>query len=265
MTEPANVVQFPRRPKMGLGLIITEFRIVSPGATGEYVKQLQQQLHAWGFTPGAFDGIYGPKTKAAVTELQKVLRVTADGIFGPNTVTAVTSDLSQLRSILRDREEQFLTRLPPAPAPVPSASGGAGSGSPATGAGSGSTAIVRSPSPSTSVTPVQVTPAQAAQEGGGGALPWAWIGVAALGVIGLVAMFWPSGGGRGVSGAGDRIPGDDYLDMKDPELELEPPEDDPEDFDSGIPPSAKKKPKRKRKKPHRLDKDGFFDDEKDEE
>lgn len=228
-TDPINVIQFPQRIRTGLGLILTELKTVSPSATGDYVRQLQQQLHAWGFTPGAFDGVYGEKTKAAIVELQKVLRVTTDGTFGPSTVAAVTSDLGQPRSILRDREEQFLTRLPPA-----AADAAAGS------------AIVRSPGPS-----APVTPAEAAQ---GGSIPgWAMAGAGILAIIGLVAMFWPSGGGgvsgyspSGSDGPGERIPGDDYLDL---EVPHDVPEDDPEDFEpEALALDIQPKRKRKRKK-----------------
>lgn len=42
-----------------------------------------------GYYTGPIDGVYGPATTAAVTELQKALGVTADGIYGPSTDTAL--------------------------------------------------------------------------------------------------------------------------------------------------------------------------------
>jgi peptidoglycan hydrolase-like protein with peptidoglycan-binding domain len=42
-----------------------------------------------GYYSGPIDGVYGPTTSAAVTEMQKALGVTADGIYGPATVTAL--------------------------------------------------------------------------------------------------------------------------------------------------------------------------------
>lgn len=59
------------------------------GSQGAGVKALQEQLAAAGFSPGAIDGIYGPKTEAAVVAYQKSVGITVDGIAGPQTLSAL--------------------------------------------------------------------------------------------------------------------------------------------------------------------------------
>lgn len=55
------------------------------GASGAAVKTLQQALAKAGFSPGAADGQFGPKTAAAVKAFQKAKGLVADGIVGPKT------------------------------------------------------------------------------------------------------------------------------------------------------------------------------------
>src|SRR5262252_4968327 len=55
------------------------------GDRGSDVSELQRALAAAGYSVGAVDGIYGPKTKAAVQELQADAKLTQDGIAGPKT------------------------------------------------------------------------------------------------------------------------------------------------------------------------------------
>ncbi len=57
--------------------------------TDPAVMDLQTAMTSLGYYSGPIDGIYGPTTKAAVTEMQKDLGVTADGIFGPSTDAAM--------------------------------------------------------------------------------------------------------------------------------------------------------------------------------
>lgn len=44
---------------------------------------LQKSLMAMGINPGPADGIFGPKTEAAVKQAQERAGVAADGIWGP--------------------------------------------------------------------------------------------------------------------------------------------------------------------------------------
>lgn len=57
--------------------------VVKPGYKGELVAFLQEKL---GLTP---DGVYGPKTKAAVLHFQNENGLIADGIVGPKTWAAL--------------------------------------------------------------------------------------------------------------------------------------------------------------------------------
>ncbi|MDC0714515.1 peptidoglycan-binding protein [Stigmatella sp. ncwal1] len=55
------------------------------GSSGASVKTLQQALAKAGFSPGAADGQFGPKTAAAVKAFQNAKGLVADGIVGPKT------------------------------------------------------------------------------------------------------------------------------------------------------------------------------------
>jgi peptidoglycan hydrolase-like protein with peptidoglycan-binding domain/DNA invertase Pin-like site-specific DNA recombinase len=49
------------------------------------VRALQRRLRALGLRPGPVDGLYGPRTAAAVARLQRDSGLTIDGIVGPQT------------------------------------------------------------------------------------------------------------------------------------------------------------------------------------
>lgn len=55
------------------------------GSRGAAVVELQRRLAALGFSPGAADGIFGSRTKAAVMEFQRSRRIAVDGIVGQQT------------------------------------------------------------------------------------------------------------------------------------------------------------------------------------
>ncbi|MFJ4918845.1 peptidoglycan-binding protein [Streptomyces sp. NPDC088725] len=59
--------------------------VVSPGATGDRVKEIQCLTDYHGDGPSALDGSYGPDTKAAVKRSQKRCGLKQDGIVGPDT------------------------------------------------------------------------------------------------------------------------------------------------------------------------------------
>ncbi|AEI63122.1 peptidoglycan-binding protein [Corallococcus macrosporus] len=61
------------------------------GARGAAVTTLQNQLRAAGFNPGASDGVFGPKTLAAVQAFQRARGLQVDGIAGPKTRGALSS------------------------------------------------------------------------------------------------------------------------------------------------------------------------------
>ncbi|WP_317987897.1 peptidoglycan-binding domain-containing protein [Hyalangium gracile] len=61
------------------------------GSSGAAVKTLQQALASAGFSPGAADGQFGPKTAAAVKAFQSAKGLAADGVVGPKTWAALTA------------------------------------------------------------------------------------------------------------------------------------------------------------------------------
>ena len=56
------------------------------GSTGSEVKKIQTVLKKLGYYTGSVDGIYGTKTKKAVTAFQRDCGLTADGICGKVTL-----------------------------------------------------------------------------------------------------------------------------------------------------------------------------------
>lgn len=58
------------------------------GSTGGNVRKLQETLNVFG-AGLAVDGIFGPKTEAAVRAFQKAHKLDVDGIVGPKTWEAL--------------------------------------------------------------------------------------------------------------------------------------------------------------------------------
>jgi len=59
--------------------------ILKQGSTGKDVYELQGRLKYLGYYDGKVDGLFGPKTKNAVTWFQWKFGLKADGIVGPKT------------------------------------------------------------------------------------------------------------------------------------------------------------------------------------
>ena len=62
------------------------------GSSGSEVSTLQQLLEDAGFSPGKIDGIFGPKTAAALRAFQTANDLTVDGIYGPKSAAALGGD-----------------------------------------------------------------------------------------------------------------------------------------------------------------------------
>lgn len=59
------------------------------GNRGWEVSSLQQQLARAGFNPGPVDGVFGPRTQAAVRAFQQSKGIQVDGVVGPETMGAM--------------------------------------------------------------------------------------------------------------------------------------------------------------------------------
>jgi peptidoglycan hydrolase-like protein with peptidoglycan-binding domain/DNA invertase Pin-like site-specific DNA recombinase len=53
------------------------------------VRTLQRTLRRLGWSPGPIDGLFGPRTEAAVVRFQRAAGVTSDGVVGPRTFNAL--------------------------------------------------------------------------------------------------------------------------------------------------------------------------------
>ena len=71
---------------------ISPFPLVRSGDREHPVRTLQHLLRARNH-PVAVDGIFGPKTDAAVRGFQQALGITVDGIVGPVTWRALISGM----------------------------------------------------------------------------------------------------------------------------------------------------------------------------
>ena len=62
---------------------------IKQGSRGAAVETAQRLLLAKGHSPGAADGLFGPKTLAATLAFQRAKGLTVDGIIGPKTWAAL--------------------------------------------------------------------------------------------------------------------------------------------------------------------------------
>ncbi len=67
----------------------TVYRITTPFMRGDAVQRIQQALLEVGIDPGPVDGIFGPKTEAAVLGFQLEKGLVPDGEVGPETAGAL--------------------------------------------------------------------------------------------------------------------------------------------------------------------------------
>ena len=68
------------------------------GSRGKAVEALQDMLNRLGYGSGKADGIYGPKTQAAVERFQAAEGLTVDGIAGENTLTTLAARAAMAES-----------------------------------------------------------------------------------------------------------------------------------------------------------------------
>jgi peptidoglycan hydrolase-like protein with peptidoglycan-binding domain len=68
-------------------------RVLRPGARGGDVRQIQEILALTGHNPGGADGVFGPKTQAAIEAFQAKAGLKIDGKIGPNTRAQLSAAL----------------------------------------------------------------------------------------------------------------------------------------------------------------------------
>jgi hypothetical protein len=67
------------------------YRLTWPHMTGEAVREIQERLIIQGYVVGRPDGVFGPRTYAAVLQFQRWAGLMADGEAGPVTLAALRS------------------------------------------------------------------------------------------------------------------------------------------------------------------------------
>ncbi len=83
------------------------------GSTGDAVRQIQTRLKSWGYYSGAVDGVYGPKTAAAVKFFQSKNGLVADGICGIRTLEKIglPTGVTNAQSANRNNDIDLLARV----------------------------------------------------------------------------------------------------------------------------------------------------------
>lgn len=72
--------------------------VLRKGDRGQAVRELQDMLKRLGHNPGPIDGVFGPKTEAAVKAFQKAARIAVDGVVGPVTWSKLDAALAAQRA-----------------------------------------------------------------------------------------------------------------------------------------------------------------------
>ncbi|NCA67482.1 MAG: spore cortex-lytic enzyme [Clostridia bacterium] len=82
--------------------------VLKQGSTGSQVRTVQTKLKNWGYYTGSVDGIYGPKTVAAVKYFQQKNKLSVDGIVGAKTAAALGMSLSSSGSSGYSSSDEYL-------------------------------------------------------------------------------------------------------------------------------------------------------------
>lgn len=92
-TKPTTAISSPTPTQTAKPTVSTSTAtsLLKTGSTGTAVTNLQKTLNLYGFSAGAVDGQYGPKTTAAVKAFQQAAGIKVDGIAGPQTLSALAS------------------------------------------------------------------------------------------------------------------------------------------------------------------------------
>lgn len=92
-TSPTTAISSPTPTQAAKPTVSTSTAtsLLKTGSSGQSVSLLQSKLNSLGFSAGAVDGQYGPKTTAAVKAFQQAAGIKADGIVGPQTQAALST------------------------------------------------------------------------------------------------------------------------------------------------------------------------------
>lgn len=105
----ARVVQAPER----VGDIAGGTGLLRLGSRGEAVRDLQTRLRELGFDPGPIDGVFGPRTAAAVRAFQESVGIRPDAVVGPVTRSAMATISEQrYRERVADVRRRLQARRP---------------------------------------------------------------------------------------------------------------------------------------------------------
>ena len=85
---------------------------------GIITAAMQQSLAVLGYEPGPIDGIFGPKTKSALTGFQKSQKLPADGVVNFQTIMALTTSGSGSENFTAILVQKRLTDLGYEPGPT---------------------------------------------------------------------------------------------------------------------------------------------------
>ncbi len=88
---PAEPTEAPAEPTEAPAPAQGEYRTLKLWTRGDDVLALQQGLAGLGYNVGREDGIYGPRTRAAVMRFQRAQSLTRDGMVGEQTRQALAA------------------------------------------------------------------------------------------------------------------------------------------------------------------------------
>lgn len=91
----------------GSGSSASSDTVLRYGSRGEDVRELQNDLILLGYLSGSADGVYGAKTRSAVTAYQSRNGLAADGAAGNATRSAATAEAFRIRTVV-DTAKSFL-------------------------------------------------------------------------------------------------------------------------------------------------------------
>ncbi|MGE5484447.1 MAG: polysaccharide deacetylase family protein [Ignavibacteriales bacterium] len=88
---------------VGAGRLSAAPTVISRGATGQAVRDIQKALNSIGIPSGPADGVFGPSTEKAVRLFQARKKLPVDGVVGPRTRAALDSEMKALEKRLAEQ------------------------------------------------------------------------------------------------------------------------------------------------------------------